>query len=138
MNTANQLSVGKEYALETFYGFKRNPHISIYLGEVNFRDLKREFFKGRELVCNDIRYYYLLREPEISGEINLKTGLLLIRSNLKDLEIGTEDEEQYEFIFNVDKKNHILDACSPSKGEMKDGEEKSELIKILRNSGEEL
>lgn len=135
------LDIGRNYELVTVYGFKTGPHSAIYLGESNFRGLTGKFFRGIELGFNDIRYYYVLREPKISNKTDARTGLLEIRTNEKELEIlATEltneaeyqEEEFYEFVFNVDKHNRILDGYSSSKEEMRDGETKSELIKILR------
>ncbi len=130
-----QLEVGREYALRTFYGFKTGPHSAKYLGRASYRNYEREFFRENEGV-GGITTYFVLRDPKLANEVSKKAGLPVVEANLKDLEGVFNDQnidDVYEMVFRLDNQNNFID--DPLDVQAK---ERPKMLTILRDFGEKI
>jgi len=127
VRTKLELEVGREYTLYTIHSFKTRKKV-VYLGRSRFNARDAEFFRWQRGFEDNKKAYFMLRAPEIPDETDQRTGLSIVQTNFDSFLNGYEG---CEVLFHVDSIGNI-----PNEKFLDN--EKFELLKILKNLGEEI
>jgi len=130
MNTKQETNfeTGKKYLLSVFYNFKTGPHESTYLGNSEFDEEEKDFFKGEGTQSGK---YFALRNFIIFLDSPGHTELPLVQARS---DLSEEELENSELIIEVDGAGNI----SRGLGKEFTQSEKGKLVEILNKLGENL